>query len=248
MSLSRRAAAKAGLLWRMAREGDVGPALALARKNLWTTSVAYGLKRDLSVPFETPRARARIRIRELEPGDVDQLLRPKAGDSPKQLARQRRLLAAGIPTCYVAVDPDETPLYMQWLILPEHNHLLAERFGREFPQLADDEVLLEGGFSPKRFRSRAVAPRAASLIAEGAYPEARWALAFVANDNRTVLKLAPLVGFHEYTVRRATWRLFHHRVTFEPLHETHSGGRIESRAIHPTVMDDEQAHEAGGAP
>ena len=246
MSLSRRAAAKAGLLWRMAREGDVGPALALARKNLWTSSVAFGFKRDLSVPFAAPPARARIRIRELEPGDVDQLLRPKAGDSPKQLARQRRLIAAGIPTCYVAVDPDETPLYMQWLIRPEHNHLLAERFGREFPQLADDEVLLEGAFSPKRFRSRAAAPRAASMIAEGAYPEARWALMFVANDNRAVLKLAPLVGFSEYTVRRATWRLLHHRVTFEPLHGTHSGANIEPGLIQPRVMG-EQAPETGGA-
>lgn len=114
-----------------------------------------------------------MRIRPLELRDLPHLLSPAAGDKAVQLVRQQRLVDAQIPTCWVAVDDEDLPCYMQWVIGPASNDLMRRTFGTEFPPVADDEILLEGAFTPARYRSQRIGGEAVTLIANTAYPAVR---------------------------------------------------------------------------
>ena len=71
-----------------------------------------------------------------------------------------RLLETGIPTCHVAVGPHGKPAYMEWLIAPRDYDRVRAFFGNLYPELAPDEVLLEGGFTPDAYRGKGVMPSA----------------------------------------------------------------------------------------
>ena len=217
MSWASRGLTKAKRLFGLVRQGEIRTAAVSAGANIWATSRAYGLRRDLSVPFTAPEAKVPLTVRPLEERDVPHLMKPGAGDSAFQLDRQRRLLEAEIQTCWVAVDEDDLPCYMQWLIIPDHNHLVQETFGPEFPPLSSDEVLLEGAFTPARARGQRIGPRAMSLITEQAPPQARWAWTYVAVDNLAALKLVTRSGYHPASLRRSTWRFLRQNARFEEL-------------------------------
>ncbi|MFP3915046.1 MAG: hypothetical protein ACLFWM_09240 [Actinomycetota bacterium] len=217
MGWGRRAVSKVVRLTRLARTGGVRRALREAGANLWSTQEAYGLSRDLAVPFQVSPARIEIGVRPLEERDLAELLDPAEGDSPLQLERQRRLLDSGIPRCWVAVDAEDRPCFMVWLIRPDQNARMRQVFGPEFPALEPDEVLLERGFTPRRHRGQRVGPQALSLITETAHPAYRWAWAFVAVDNVAALKLVDRAGFRPAALRRSKWRLLHHSTQFHPL-------------------------------
>lgn len=216
MSWAKRGVGKARRLWSLARKGDTRAALKSARKSLWSTEEANGFRRDLSKPFNPPQASIELRIRPLEPRDLPYLLSPAAGDKAVQLVRQQRLVDARIPTCWVAVDDDDLPCYMQWVIGPESNDLMGRTFGTEFPPVADDEILLEGAFTPARYRSQRIGGEAVTLIANTAHPTARWALTFISTRSIAPSKMAA-IGFEVVTLRRSRWRLLRHTTTFEPV-------------------------------
>lgn len=216
MGIVGRIASKGRRLWRLVRQGELGPAAAEAGRYLWSTTEEYGLRRDLSLPVEVEPARIEIAVRPLEPRDLPHLFDPAVGDSASQLWRQTRMLDAEIPTCWVAVDRDDIPCFMAWLIRPQHNHLMQEEF-RTFLPLARDEVLLDSGFTPQRFRGLRIGPEALTRIALSAYPEARWAWAFTGFDNHRALTSLGRSGFVPTSIVRSKWRLLRHDVEVEPV-------------------------------
>lgn len=220
MSWLRRAGGKARRLQEISQEGGLGAAVAEARKNVWSTTVAYGLCRDMTVPFEAPVAKVPIRIRPLEPRDLDYILDPDLGDSPVQLMRQRRLVDAEVGTCWVAVTEDDEPRYMQWMIGPEDNARMSASFGSEFPPMQPGEALLEGAFVPRRHRGGGVAAHGMSLIAETGPPGTRRVWTFVTTDNIPTLKMVAKAGFHPTSLRRSRWRLLTQHTSFEPLEDS----------------------------
>lgn len=215
----QRAVGKAGRLFSLARDGGWRVAAKEARKNLWSDKQAYGLRYDLAVLPDTSQLPPDITIRRLQPTDVADILAPDWGDSPKQLARQRRLVDAGIGTCWVAVNADDKPMFMQWMIGPEDNEAMRRTLGSEFPSLPADEVLMEGAFAPKRHRGSAAALVGALLIIGQAPPQARSVLTFIATDNRALIEATTLVGFQPVMLRHSRWRLGWHSTSFEPIPE-----------------------------
>jgi hypothetical protein len=91
-------------------------------QGLSSSSMRYGLCRDLNVPLERPAAKIPLAVRSLLESDVPSLLSLEnaQGDSRDKLEiawRRAFLEKKGATGCFVAVDlRTDTPCYMQWLM------------------------------------------------------------------------------------------------------------------------------------
>ena len=92
---------------------------------LHSETLAIGLRRDLDCPFVHPTAKLPLVIRPLRSGDDLSILnidQPElTSDVLFERLSQRRLINAGLPTCWVAIAPDGKVCYMQWLVAPSDN-------------------------------------------------------------------------------------------------------------------------------
>ncbi|GAA4902833.1 hypothetical protein GCM10023204_03680 [Actinomycetospora succinea] len=190
-------------------------------KRVSSSTHAYGLKRDLTAPHETPVAKIPISVRKLTEADVPLILDEHAEvDEAERWERHTRvrLLERGIGTPYVAVDPDDDPCYVQWLFGPDENAEVRDFFHGIFPELAPGEALLEGAFTPTRHQGRRIMSAGMSMIAEKARDlGARDVLTFVGVDNIASLKGCERAGFLPAIDRWETRRLGRLRVTFRAL-------------------------------
>ncbi len=191
-------------------------------RRAYSESVSYGLRRDITIPFEGPAPKIPIQVRPLQPADVPRLLDVNAPriseETVKELIDRKSFVEKGVGTCYVAVDPKGNPCYMQWLIGANENESLAKIFNGGFPRLAPDEALLEDAFTPETYRGLGIMPAAMAQIAVKAKDiGARHVSTFVFHNNIPSLKGCKRAGFYPYLVRRDRWLLFRRRLTFTPL-------------------------------
>jgi len=197
------------------------PLKKLRRWIYWDTE-AYGLRRDLSVPFEPAPAKIRLRIRPLQDSDLykifGHLAPPSSGEEAYQLYHRLNFLKSGIRTCYVATTEDDQPCYMQWLIAASENEKMKKYFFGLHPPLAPDEALMEDAYTVESFRGQAIMPYAMARIAEqGRELGVRWVITFVNHKNPAAMKGCKRAGFSPFMLRRESWRLFRRRVDFTPL-------------------------------
>lgn len=176
------------------------------QQGLYAELRRYGLHRDLTRPLENPKAKIPISVRPLMELDIDVLL-PLEGVSAaeRQEAIWRRDFYRRLPKgCFVAVDlRDGKPCYMQWLVGPGDNDILA-RF-KCFPPLKNGEALLEQAYTPPSHRGLGVMSAAMAMIAERASDlGARHVLTFVEEKNTASLKGCWRAGFQPYLRHRRT--------------------------------------------
>jgi RimJ/RimL family protein N-acetyltransferase len=206
---------------RLAREGHARDVLGFMRSRLHSEFVSYGLRRDLRQPLTPPAAKIDLRVRPRASADSLSFLDPtpgSTGDAEMIRRNQLRLLAAGIPTCWIAIDPDGKPCYMQWLITSRDNARIKSQWGGVIPQLGPHEALLEGAYTPDTHRGLGIMAAAMARIAESAKElGASSVITFVAEDNVASLKGCKKAGFDPYVERRVTWRLGRRRAVFTPL-------------------------------
>ncbi len=216
---------KLALLW--LRHGQFGAAAAAIQDKLYGEQLFIGLRRDLTVPFEPPQAavysvgRRLVPVRPLREDDIATLFDMNAPGITAEGIRKRltrwAILRMDIPTCYVAVTPDDRPCYMQWLI-PAQQNARIRAFSDIVPPLAPDEALIEYAFTLEAYRGQGIMASAMAQIAQqAAHFGARWVITFVPHDHMTSLKSCKRAGFEPYLMCRATWRLFRQRATFTPL-------------------------------
>ena len=187
-------------------------------------TLALGLRRDLTVPHPIPAAKIALDVRPLRRGDDLSLLDIEASGLPSDVVfarlAQRRLLAEGLPTCWVAIGPDQKVCYMQWLLGPRDNASIQAQWGDLFPPLAPDEALLEGAYTGDAYRGQGIMGHAMSRIALAALDlGARWVNTFVGQGNIASLKGCKRAGFSPYLRRAETWRLLRRRVRVARLPE-----------------------------
>ncbi len=161
----------------------------------------YGLKRDLSVAIENPRAKIPVSVRAARDADLDRLLTP-AGDADqheRQELNARRSFAQKVGGgAFVAIDErNGAPCYVQWLLGPQQNAVIGEIGG--FPLLAQGEALLEDAYTPPSHRGLGIMSAAMALIAEqGAALGADKVITFVGVENIASLKGCKRAGFYPY--------------------------------------------------
>jgi GNAT superfamily N-acetyltransferase len=206
----------------LVREGYGRDVLRAVETRLRSEHVSYGLRRDMSQPFPVPPAKIELQIRPLATDDKLAFLAPAPGlasDAEWTRRNQLRLLASGIPTCWVAVAPNGVPCHLQWLITSDENARVRREWGDLFPPLDRGEALLQGAYTARGYRGLGIMANVMARVAEHAAATAgvRWVLTFVAAENVDALKMCKRAGFHPYVERRVTWRLGRRRVVFMPL-------------------------------
>jgi RimJ/RimL family protein N-acetyltransferase len=183
---------------------------------LYEQRLAYALRRDINMPFEPPKAKIPIVVREFEKRDIPFLLpdsRAALGRKESiELATRRAHLEAGIPQCYVAVDArDGTPCYFQWLMGAQQNDKIQAHFGEGwFPVLKPDEAILENAYTPVAYRGKGIMSEAMARIAELARGlGSRYVMTFVEVNNIASLKGCQKAGFAPYLLRTESRTCFH---------------------------------------
>ncbi len=191
---------------------------------LYSDTTFLGLRRDLSTAFKTPDARIPLKVRPLDPrDDLSFIDINEPGISPAaafERLHQINMIKAKIRVCYLALDQNDRPCYMQWLIPSSENDRIQAFYGDIFPRLKEDEALLEGAYTIEDYRGQGVMANAMAQIAERARElGARQVITFVGERHVASLKGCKKAGFVPYLRRRETYRLFRRKVTFTPLPE-----------------------------
>ena len=192
------------------------------KKRTHSEIISLGLMRDITVPFELPKAKIPIKIRKLRASDVSVLL-----DEEDLITRnlklydyQKGLIEEFFPYCYVAEDPQGKACYMQFLLGADLNDKIRKHSDGIFPRLAADEALLEGAFMKLSTRGQRIMPAAMARIALRAKKmNAHKVLTFVDKDNIPSLKGCKRAGFSPYITRIDHWSFFQLHTEFEPINE-----------------------------
>jgi hypothetical protein len=207
---------------------QLGAIVGAVRHKIWSDTISFGLRRDLTVPFPAPDAAIPLTMRKATQLDIDRLANlDEPGICLDELAerRERReAFAAGMDGhSYVAVDEHDTPCYFQMLMCPEQNHLSRKLWNKAYPEVKPGQVLIEGAFVPTAFRGKRIMPRAMALLSEIARNDTTTeAITFVDTSNIASLKGCVRSGYSPYCHRVRRWRFFHETVTFEPIPENTS--------------------------
>ena len=153
--MKRRVRSKAKQYIRILAAGHVRPVIDDLTRWTWSTGRAVGMERHLARGHEAPRALVPIDVLPLDRALARRLFAEDGLDPVATLDMQsrRRFWEDRLPGAYVAVA-DGVPCYVQWAISGEHSHLVKDYFGDGFPDLADDEILLEGAWARPEARSR----------------------------------------------------------------------------------------------
>lgn len=203
---------------------------------IYSESYSFGLRRDLTIPFEAPQAKIPIVVRQMDKEDIQRIIDSVSASASQEkywLLTEQRLLNAGIPTGYLATTIDDSPCYMQWLIPSSENIRIQQFFRGIFPLLKPDEALMEGAYTLPAFRGQRIMSSAMAQIAEqGLNVGARWAITFVGHGNIASLKGCHQAGFEPYIVRREKYRFFHKTIAFES---------ISSRVSYPLELSAQPA-------
>jgi GNAT superfamily N-acetyltransferase len=186
---------------------------AVGRRVYSPASRSVVLRRDLERPLVTPRSKIPIAVRAADDGDGPRISALLSELSGGEGSARKRFLDRGIGTCYVAVNAQGDICYMQWLVGPEHNDLLAS--STNLPILGDREALLENAFTPAAFRGQGIMSSAMAQIAERADAiGARWVLTVVREDNLPSIKGCVKAGFEPYMLKLDGWRALQHQIRY----------------------------------
>lgn len=173
--------------------------LSYFAKNIFAVNYYYVLYVHLSL---VKRPKLRTFGYDLSPADekdferlIDQF--PHfSPDTRKALLARIFFRRAGFRHCYVVRKPDGRLAYMQWLIYPDENDILAERFGRRFYLLQPDQVMLENAFSFPDVRGLGLLPCISSdLLVKAGEQGYKSAVIYIKNGQITSLNEFMRLGF-----------------------------------------------------
>jgi hypothetical protein len=190
----------------------IGPRLASRTlvEQLWYTKLFIGLRCDLE------------NLPDVRPAKVEVGMEPRSTDSyhgfEEELARVRGIdyievllrigfCEAGVQTLYAA-EHEGAPVYTQWLVRANDQDIMERHTPGRYPQLAQDEVLLEGAYTFTEFRRMGVmADGMLQLLRLSRDEGALAAITYVASDNVASLRGCAAVGFVPDHLRESTRRL-----------------------------------------
>ena len=112
-------------------------------------------------------------------------------------------------TCYVGLTKEQIPCARVWLIDASENKKLKSIWGKRFPQLKKDEVLLENVFTVPKYRGMGIIPAFLYDVAETSKDlGAKYAITFGEVKNKNTSRSYNYAGFSPYIVRRVSYFLF----------------------------------------
>ncbi len=208
--MSNRVASKIKQEARLLRTGGLRPLASDLGRWAWSSDLAVGMARDLTVPHAAPAAKVALDIVPLDDHLASRLFDVAELDPGAlgEMEARRRLWEDGIPNPYVAVDDTGTPCYVQWAIPGSEAALIRDYFRGGFPEMASNELLMEAAWATPAARGKRIMAEAMSRITEaGALPGHVRAITFVGVDNEPSLRGCRAAGFEIYIERQERWRL-----------------------------------------
>jgi hypothetical protein len=201
----------------------VGPGMVCkeAVHQTWWSRRFLGLRCDLAALPRVPRAKFSVVMATSGecgfPG-FDGEFEEAGGIDYIEVLHRKWLFDAGVQTLYVAMGPDGSPAYVQWLVTVRSQETLHAYQPHRYPVLQADQVILEGAYTFKRFRGAGVmADGMAQLLRIGRDGGAQTAFTYVAVDNVPSLRGCANVGFVPDHLRVNTRRLGYRTSAVWPL-------------------------------
>lgn len=218
------------MLAKQLQNGDIKGVRGDLEQWMWSENYYCGLRRERSRGFTPKPADVELTARPL-----DEELAPKVFNfdgmgerDATYLERRRRIWEAGFQNGFVAVDPEGEPAYLQWLIPPSQNDMVADFFGPLFP-LDDTTLVVEGAWIPPAFRKANVMGEGLYKVTEAAFeasPEATAALCFPELKNKGAVRGSASGGYDIALLRTDTWRLGRRKSTFSDFSAEEANKRI----------------------
>lgn len=147
-----------------------------------------------------------LHVRHFTPSDCNTL---------KEGQRHIRLVKANIPQCYIATIDTGIPVYRNWLFKHTENQKVNDYFGSIFPQLNENEAIIEGVFTHPYYRGMNFMPNAIYKILNlEQHRHLTNVLAFVQSNNKASLRGFQKMGFKPFMIRTEKWRFFKRSVAF----------------------------------
>ena len=168
---------------------------------IYSTETQLGFALDLQeITPSSIEARIPYDLRLATDKDMDEVLQ-KAETEDKQSAQKlifrNWLYKDGYRNCYVARSVDTGELgFIQTVIHPEENRNVGGTFRSWFPELKEDEILLEGAYTFEKYRGNRLHPAVLSDILR-IYKEKGYnrMIAHIDKNNSSAIKGAERVGF-----------------------------------------------------
>jgi len=187
----------------------------------YANKVSYVLRRDLSLPIEKVQINVPLKLRPLINADIPILLNYFGNEIEGRGIIYRsfltQLLKADIQKGYVSVINEKETCGVAWLIGSSENKKIRFCFGKRLPEIKENEVLLEGGFTIERYRNLGIQRwRNAKLIEIAAESGAKWALSIIDKNNLTSLRNNLKNKFKIFQMKEDRWRFFHCKTIFSP--------------------------------
>lgn len=193
-------------------------------RRIYSDETCYGQFFDLTVDVRQPVSPIPLSMRLLSDMDLSWLFYDGIATADRKELRRRieglMLVNSGIPWCYVAVDKDDIPCAMCWLILADENERIRSYFGGGLPVLRKHELLLELVYTSPDYRGKRLMEWITlSLFREAAALGATRAISFVNSHNEPSQRGSERIKWQWYLTKRVSWRLFRRQITFEPWNE-----------------------------
>lgn len=176
---------------------------------LYSDVKSYGLEQSAAKVITNELLTDELQIRLFTNNDLNRL---------NEKMRHIRLVKENIPTCYIAENKDQIPVFRQWVFKHDQNDRIQNFFGGIFPRLSNDEALLEGGFTHEHFRGQRIMSKGIlNILNLPEHKDIRRFITFVDVTNIPSIKGLQRAGFTPYAIRYETWRFFKRKVTITPI-------------------------------
>jgi hypothetical protein len=220
---------------------------------LWSTSLSFGLLVDLDETLNRPHpAKVPVIMQVYDPegftGFKEELPRVSGADSVEVSGRQG-FCDGGVKSLYVSLDESGNPIYAQWLIRGEDQEALHSIKGDLFPQLGEQEALLEGAYTFVSARGKgAMADGMAQLLADARAAGDRKVYTYVTEGNIPSLRGCANVGFEPDHLRLVVNRFGIRKIRHVPVD---AASRVTwDKAVAPRKPDNapgQGSHPGAGA-
>lgn len=190
-------------------QGDYKFFWQIFKKKIYSTEIAFGFRLDLEQGVKQRRALIPITIRPSQREDDIYFLDNKTTG-----------LIEKLDTCYVAINKEGIPCFRCWLIDASQNLKLEQFWGKTFPALSNDEMLIENVFTNPKFRGLGIFPAVLTQVSnKGKELGAKYTISFGEVSNKNTTRSMAYAGFKPFVCRKVVWFLFKKRVKFIPISE-----------------------------
>jgi GNAT superfamily N-acetyltransferase len=196
--------------------------LSEIRRRANSSEIHFGFHFNLNQKIVVNEIGFPLEIRPILSGDIPQLFYASTkhlthGEIRERLARLLFLKAA-VPTCFVALAPNQFPCALCWLIKSEDNDRINDYFKGGLPQLKPDEVFLEFVFVHPEYRGKGLMEWISKKLFEQAKSNgANRAIAFVRGENLVSLAATRLIGWKPYLKKHVNYKFFKRGISYEPM-------------------------------